>query len=208
MYVPRYYAETDLQHLDGLIAHDPFVTLITIQADGNPFASHLPVLYRRDGEQVLIEGHWARPNPQARHHGTALMIVHGPHAYVSPGWYPDKVAAARVPTWNYAIAHLYGSLDVYDDQPGLADLVTRLSARFEATVGSDWRFEMERADHVSQLRGIVGFRFVPERIELKFKLNQNHPAANVEAVAAMLSRQPHEDAEAIGAMMLDRLRSS
>lgn len=208
MYVPRYYAEINLQHLDGLIAHDPFVTLITIQADGNPFASHLPVLYRRDGEQVLIEGHWARPNPQARHHGNALMIVHGPHAYVSPGWYPDKEAAARVPTWNYAIAHLYGSLDVYDDQPGLADLVTRLSARFEATVGSDWRFEMERADHVSQLRGIVGFRFVPERIELKFKLNQNHPAANVEAVAAVLRRQPHEDAEAIGAMMLDRLRSS
>lgn len=208
MYLPRHYAETDLQHLDGLITDDPFVTLVTTDAAGRPFATHLPVLYRRDGAQVLIEGHWARPNPQARHRGNALMIVHGPHAYVSPGWYPDKEAAARVPTWNYAVAHLHGPLEPFEDEPALADLVSRLSARFEATVGSDWRFETERADHVSQLRGIIGFRFAPPSIELKFKLNQNHPAANVEAVAAVLLQQRGEDANAIAALMVDRLSSS
>lgn len=208
MYLPRHYAETDLQHLDGLIAHDPFVTLITIDADGNPFANHLPVLYRRDGEQALIEGHWARPNPQARHRGEALMIVHGPHAYVSPGWYPDKESAARVPTWNYAVAHLHGLFDTYDDEPGLADLVSRLSAQFEATVGSDWRFETERADHVSQLRGIIGFRFVPQRIELKFKLNQHHPPATIRAAATALSQQADSDANAIAALMLARTQPS
>ncbi|MEO6365142.1 MAG: FMN-binding negative transcriptional regulator [Luteimonas sp.] len=207
MYVPRHYAETELHHLDALIAQDPFVTLISVDDDGHPFASHLPVLYRRDGEQVLIEGHWARPNPQARRPGDALMIVHGPHAYVSPGWYPDKEAAARVPTWNYAVAHIHGSLEIYDDESGLADLVSRLSAQFETAVGSDWRFEMEREDHVSQLRGIIGFRFVPWQIELKFKLNQNHPAVNVEAVATALSRQAGEDANAIARLMLDRLKT-
>lgn len=206
MYVPRYYAETDLHHLDGLIASDPFVTLVTSDADGHPFVSHMPVLYRRDGEQVFIEGHWARPNPQARHRGEALMVVHGPHAYVSPSWYPDKEAAARVPTWNYAVAHLHGSLETYEDEPALADLVTRLSAHFEATAGSDWQFEPEREDHASQVRGIIGFRFVPVRIELKFKLNQNHPAANVQAVAAALSRQTDSDAHAIASLMLDRLQ--
>ena len=29
--------------------------------------------------------------------GEALLILHGPNAYVSPGWYPDKESAARVP---------------------------------------------------------------------------------------------------------------
>lgn len=205
MYTPRAFAETDLGELDRLIARDAFVTLITTDADGAPFASHLPVLYARDGERILIEGHWARPNPQARHAGPALLIVHGPHAYLSPGWYPDKETAARVPTWNYAIAHLYGTLEPTEDTAALAGIVDRLSQANEARVGKDWRFEPERQDHASQLRGIIGFRFRVERIELKFKLSQNHPEANVRAAAAGLREQDDPNAHEIAALMLERL---
>ena len=53
MYTPRAFDETDLGELDRLIARDAFVTLITTDADGVPFASHLPVLYARDGERIL-----------------------------------------------------------------------------------------------------------------------------------------------------------
>ncbi len=205
MYTPRHFAESDLAQLDALIARDAFVTLVSVDADGLPFASHLPVLYRRDGERVLIEGHWARPNPQVRHAGPALMIVQGPHHYISPGWYPDKEVSARVPTWNYAIAHLSGELQISDDTEVLADLVSRLSERFEASVGNDWRFERERDDHVSQLRGIVAFRFEPSRIELKFKLNQNHPEANVRNAADGLHALGNAQADEIATLMLDRL---
>lgn len=204
MYAPRAFAETDLTQLDALLAADPFVTLVTTDADGAPFASHLPVLYRRDGDRVLVEGHWARPNPQARHAGPALMIVHGPHAYVSPGWYPDKEAAARVPTWNYAVAHLSGRLQACEDDDALADLVSRLSDRFEASVGQAWRFEPGREDHRRQLRGIVGFRFEPERIALKFKLSQNHPAANRAAVADALSAMESPRERAVASLMRAR----
>lgn len=204
MYLPSNFAETDLAGLDWLLARDSFVTLIT-SADGLPFASHLPVLYTRDGERILIEGHWAKPNPQARHSGTALMIVHGPHRYLSPSWYPDKEEAARVPTWNYAAAHLYGRLDPTEDTTALADIVDRLSQANEALVGSDWRFEHDDERLTRQLRGIVGFRFVPERIELKFKLSQNHPAANVESAAAALRQQSAAPANEIAELMLDRL---
>ncbi|MDH5829886.1 FMN-binding negative transcriptional regulator [Luteimonas sp. M1R5S18] len=205
MYTPRAFAETDLAHLDALVAADPFVTLVTTGADGAPFASHLPVLYRRDGGHVLVEGHWAKPNPQAQHSGPALMIVHGPHAYVSPSWYPDKEAAARVPTWNYAVAHLSGTLHPFADEDALADLVSRLSDRFEASVGQAWRFEPGRDDHRRQLRGIVGFRFEPAHVELKFKLNQNHPVANRVAVAQALSGSDAADARAVAALMRERL---
>jgi len=186
-----------------LLANDPFVTLVS-SVDGLPFASHLPVLYAREDDRILIEGHWAKANPQASHGGKALMIAHGPHAYVSPGWYPDKDEAARVPTWNYAVAHLNGTLEASSDEDFLASIVDRLSIRHETAVGSDWRYEHARDDHRSQLRGIVGFRFVPEHIELKFKLSQNHPPANVQAVAAALSQQDDPDAKAIAAMMLER----
>lgn len=204
MYLPRAFAETDLAQLDALVAADPFVTLISTDADGATHASHLPVLYRRDGDALLIEGHWAKPNPQARHDGEVLMILHGPHAYVSPGWYPDKEEAARVPTWNYAIAHLRGVLERYDDEASLADLVSRLSERFEAQVGSDWQFEPQRDDHRSQLRGIIGFRFVPQRIEMKFKLSQNHPETNRRAVVDALHRQEDTGSKAVAELMQTR----
>ena len=50
------------------------------------------VLAEGNGDRIELRGHWARPNPQATHAGHALAIVHGPHAYVSPAWYPDKEA--------------------------------------------------------------------------------------------------------------------
>ena len=52
MYLPRAFAETDLAQLDALFAADPFVTLISNDDTGAPFASHLPVLYRRFGQSM------------------------------------------------------------------------------------------------------------------------------------------------------------
>jgi transcriptional regulator len=201
VYTPRAFASDDLGELDRLVARDPFVTVVTTGDDGAPLASHLPVLYRRDGERILIEGHWARPNPQARD-ADALLIVSGPHAYVSPGWYADKEPSARVPTWNYAVAHLYGRLRTTTDTDALASLVARLSERFESAIGSDWRYE---ETHRSQLRGIVAFAFEPARIELKLKLNQNHPPANVVGAAAGLRRLGGEAQREIAALMDEQL---
>ena len=109
MYLQRIFANDDLRRLDALIEADPFVTLITAGSDGLPLASQVPVLYQRDGDDVLIEGHWSRVNPQVAHHDRrALLIVQGPHAYISASWYPDKIEQSRVPTWNYSTAHLHG----------------------------------------------------------------------------------------------------
>jgi len=204
MYLPRAFAEHDLEALDRLAQRDRFITLITVR-NGEPTVSHLPVLYRRDGERVELIGHWARPNPQATHAGEALAIFHGPHAYVSPGWYPDKDEAARVPTWNYAIAHLRGTLSTFDDERALADVVDGLSIEHEASVGSDWRFEFERDDHRRQLRGIIGFRFVASEITLKFKLSQNHPMANRESVASKLEAQSREASRETASLMRERM---
>ena len=203
MYTPRHFVETDLAALDQLARNHPFATLITI-ADGEPFVSHLPVLYQRDTGGILLQGHWARANPQWRHGGEAKLILQGPHAYISPSWYPDKETAARVPTWNYAVAHLSGLLEIIEDEGDLAAIVSELTANHEADVGSDWRFEFEREDLRSQLRGIVGFRLRPTRIQVKFKLSQNHPQANIRSVAEHLAATG-ERGEVLAGMMLDQL---
>ena len=203
MYTPRYSATTDLTLLDGLAQGYPFATLITT-ADGAPFIAHLPVSYRRDGSAITVRGHWSRANPQWRHRGEATLLLHGPHAYVSPSWYPDKEAEARVPTWNYAVAHLSGPLEIIEDEAGLASIVSELTERHEAEAGSDWRFEFERADLRSQLRGIVGFALRPTRVEIKFKMSQNHPPANVRSVAEQLSLGG-ENSTAVATLMREQL---
>ncbi len=204
MYLPRAFAKTDLGALDWLARRDRFITLVTVH-DGEPTVSHLPVLYRREGDRIELIGHWARPNPQARHGGPALAIFHGPHAYVSPSWYPDKEEAARVPTWNYAVAHLRGQLSTFNDEASLAEVVDGLSREHEASVGQDWRFEFERDDHRSQLRGIIGFRFVAEQVTLKFKLSQNHPLANRESVITQLDASPREGGREVAMLMRERM---
>src|SRR5690606_347934 len=144
-------------------------------------------------------------NPQAGHTGAALVIVHGPHHYLSPDWYADKAEAARVPTWNYAAAHLTGQLQPLHAEQDLASIVARLGERFEPQVGGTWRYDHADPRERAQLRGIIGFRFVPTRIELKFKLNQNHPAANVSGAIAGLRRQPGERGAEVAALMESRL---
>lgn len=200
MHTPRAFVETDLVLLDDLLERDPFVTVVTVD-DGLPRATALPVLYRREGDRIVVEGHWSRANPQSRHQGDALLIIHGPHAYVSPAWYPDKQEQARVPTWNYAMAQLQGRLETIDGEDDKIDLLARLSAHFEAGAGSDWRFDPADPRERMQVRGIVGFRFLPTRIDIKHKLNQNHPLPNRESVASKLAASGIEREREIAAMM-------
>ena len=204
MYSPSAFVETDLAALDHLAAANTLLSLITVR-DTTPSVTHLPMLYRRVVGKVELRGHWARPNPQSGHAGAALAILQGPDAYVSPAWYPDKESQARVPTWNYAIAHLHGELVTFDDTASLARLVSDLSDHHEAAAGSDWRFEPGREAHARQLRGIVGFRMQVERISLTFKLNQNHPRANRVAVAERLDALATDRSRGVAALMRERL---
>ncbi|WP_313316586.1 FMN-binding negative transcriptional regulator [Stenotrophomonas sp.] len=195
------FAETDLHWLDRLLDRDPFVTLLTTGADGLPELTRLPVLYRRQGRQIALIGHWAKANPQSRYSGRAKVLVNGPQGYVSASWYPDKESAARVPTWNYAAAELVGELHRFDDAAALAQLLSDTSDFYEARVGQDWRFEPERDDHRPSLRAIVGFRLDVQQIQIKLKLSQNHPQANQLAVIEALSALDTPDARELAQWM-------
>lgn len=205
MYSPKYFTETDLLELDRLVEWNAFASLITT-IDGQPYVSHIPVLYERDEEQVVFRGHWAKPNPQWKGDPNALLIIHGPNAYISPGWYPDKEEKARVPTWNYTVAHIHGQLEITHEENELAAIVSELTEIHETHVGNDWEFEPEtREDHRRQLGGIVGFRLSAKQISIKFKLSQNHPAANIESVIGQLPDSNQRDASVIAQMMREQL---
>lgn len=202
MFIQRAFANPDPSRLDQLIAHNPFVALISSEDDGTPLATQLAVLYRRCGDAVHIEGHFARANPQTRHAGrTALLIVHGADAYISASWYSDKIEQACVPTWNYSAAHLYGPLQLIEDEAELCTHLGALSAFFEQRGGSDWRFDPDNPAERVQVRGVVGFRLCPTRIDIKDKLSQNHPVPNRRAVAARLLESGSPCAQRVGQTM-------
>jgi transcriptional regulator len=207
MYVPEYFNPGDLARLDWLAAHDAFGTLVS-SVGGAPFVTHLPVLYARTGERVTLTGHWARPNPQWRtiEGQRVLFIFHGPHAYISPRWYVEP--QRFVPTWNYAVAHVYGKVRLIQERDALERIVSALARTYEGEEREAWRLAGSDPGNLASLRGIVGFELAADEVQLKFKLNQNHPRGNVEGAIRGLRALSSQDAQATAALMESALAGS
>jgi transcriptional regulator len=204
MYNPPQFTTTDLNWLDWLAEHHPFGTLVS-QLDGAPFSSHLPVLYQRTEGHATLTGHWARPNPQWRDIETqrVLFMFQGPHAYISPRWYADT--AQQVPTWNYVAAHVYGTIRLVNDGPELEQIVVRLAEKFESGAATPWRLADSAPANRARLKGIVGFELRSEAVQVKLKLNQNHPTANVAGVIAGLRDTGSQENAAVATLMQKEL---
>lgn len=204
MYNPPHFTSTDLTWLDWLAEHHAFGTLVS-QVEGAPFATHLPVLCQRTDTQVVLTGHWARPNPQWRDIETqrVLFIFQGPHAYISPRWYADT--SKQVPTWNYVTAHVYGTLRVIHEAGELENIVTSLSTKFESSATTPWTLAGSDPANRARLRAIVGFKLLCDSVQIKLKLNQNHPAANVAGAIAGLRDTGSAEAAAVAALMQKEL---
>jgi transcriptional regulator len=200
MYNPPQFTSTDLTWLDWLAEHHAFGTLVS-QADGAPCATHLPVLYQRTDSQVILTGHWARPNPQwhdieGQH---VLFMFQGPHAYISPRWYADT--PRQVPTWNYVAAHVYGRVRIIHEGDELERIVVNLARQFESGAATPWTLADSDPANRARLKGIVGFELRSDSIQIKLKLNQNHPASNVAGAIAGLRGTGSEEAAAVAALM-------
>jgi transcriptional regulator len=190
VYVPAHFAADDAD-MRALLARAGAADLVTATATGLQ-ATFLPFLHDPSvGEHGALLGHFARNNDHWRAEpiGEALVVVHGPDAYVSPGFYPSKAEHGRVvPTWNYLTLHVHGRLVVHDDPVWVEDLVRRLTAAHEAAEPSPWSVDDAPRRFVDgQLRAIVGVELLISRIEGKAKLSQNRPPADVDGVVAGLT---------------------
>jgi transcriptional regulator len=206
MYVPPHFAQSDTTTLHAFIECHSFGLLVS-QVDGVPFASHLPMLLDRTaGPHGTVFGHMARANPHRRGLAglTALAVFSGPHAYVSPTWYEtDNV----VPTWNYTAVHAYGPVQLVEERDALLAIVQRSVALYEAAMPRPWVLDTTSPRVDQLLSHIVGFRIAIERLEGKWKLNQNHPAGRRAKVVRALRERGGEDALAVAELMQRMLPS-
>lgn len=178
MYIPSANRVTDRTRVNSFIQRNGFATVIT-QNDGRPWASHLPVLFDEASEgHGVLRSHMARANEQWRHFESGqevLCIFHGPHSYISPSSY---VMQETVPTWNYAVVHVYGMARVVEDEAVLRQIVTDTTTKYESHRPVPWQITLPEAALAVMLNAIVGFTIQITRIEAKFKLGQNRSQAD------------------------------
>jgi transcriptional regulator len=211
MYLPKHFEQTDTEAIARLLAAHPLATLAWQSAEGLT-AEHLPLMWDRgpgnvtnDSRLGTLRGHVARANPVWREAAgqQVLAAFQGPQAYVTPSWYPSKAAHAKVvPTWNYAVVHLHGSLRVIEDAPWLRALVGRLTDTHEASRAHRWQVDDAPADYIAtMLSAIVGIEIEVTRLQGKWKVSQNRSASDRAGVAAGLDSLAHEQAVAMSALV-------
>lgn len=182
MYIPGHFEESRTEAQHALMRAYPLATLIT-QTPGGMTANHIPLLLTQGTTSLgALQGHVARANPLWRELTSkqVLAIFQGPHAYITPSWYPAKQQTGRVvPTWNYLAVHAHAELRVIDDTEWLKAHLSELTFRQEREVPQPWALRDAPADYIDQLlAGIVGIEMTITRLEGKWKASQNQSAAN------------------------------
>ena len=204
MYVQEHFREEREETLHEFIRAFPFATLVT-SAPAGPEATHIPLVLDATSGGCVLRGHMARANPHWRYLGEgadALAIFLGPHAYVSPQWYPSKQTDGKVvPTWNYAAVHAHGSLRAVSDKAWLLANVTALTQQQEGAFAEPWAVSDAPADYVDKMLGaIVGVELVVTRLEGKWKLSQNRTGVDRDGARVGLAARDGASA-AVAAMM-------
>ncbi|MCK1357681.1 FMN-binding negative transcriptional regulator [Bradyrhizobium sp. 199] len=188
MFVPTLLAETRPDVLWELMRQNPLGTIVVggDQLDAN----HLP--FEIDRQRNTLQTHASRSNDLARCAGeNALVIFQGPNHYISPGWQPGRARHGRVaPSWNYAVVHAYGRINLIDDERWLLKHLDALAKPHEAHRTDPWDVSSAPADFVGGLiKRIIGIEIHVDRLIGKSQACQQYNAATREGVIAGLKSE-------------------
>ena len=184
-----YFELEDRDTIERLIRENPWATLVSNTSKGL-IASHYPILLDDERDDLTIVTHVGRPDEKVHELGEheMLVVVQGPHGYISSSWYGDFV---EVPTWNFITAHLSGVPEILDEDENFA-VLSRLVEHFEREVERPRTLDgtPEDAANAQRVRrGTVGLRLTPTRVVAKQKMSQNRPPEIVETILAELEGQ-------------------
>lgn len=190
MYEPPLFQEIRPDVLHGLLRAHPLGMLISNGPEG-PVANLLPFLLDADvPPNGRLRAHLARANPQWRllaenPASPVLIVFQGVDSYVTPSWYETKRETGKVvPTWNYAMVQVRGTVRVTEDQDWLAQQITELTASQEGRREAPWAVTDAPASFIqSQIKGIVGLEIQITDMRGKWKVSQNRPVADRVGVA-------------------------
>ncbi len=171
MYIPVANRVNERPRLIQFMQQYDFATLVC-NGDATPWVSFAPVMVRVVGDDVCLDFHLANTNGHnhALQSGAVVSaLFHGPHAFISPSWYPASPGA--VPTWNYAVVNASGVAIAHTTPSATLQMVNQLSELYGTPAyGPD--------DVPHMLKGITAYTMRVTSLEGKFKLGQNRPMAD------------------------------
>ncbi len=203
MHQPVHFRQNDREAMFALIRANPLGLLIhngggVLSADPVPF-----LIDAERGPHGVLRAHVARANPlwRAADGADVLVVFQDAGAYVTPSWYPSKRAHGKVvPTWNYATVHAAGTARAMEDPAWIRAQAEALTRAHEEPRPKPWRVDDAPADYLAQMfSAIVGIEIPIARLEGKWKVSQNRPAADRDGVSKGL----REEGGAAGARIAD-----
>lgn len=199
MYTPPDFNFNDLKEMIAFINQFTFGLLIT-SSDGLK-ATHIPLNY--DETSQTITGHISKANAQLNNwvNGQDVLVVfQGPHAYVSSGWYHHD----NVPTWNYVAVHVYGELEVWQDESKIKQALIDLVNHYEK--GEKKPLNVIEIDHLinKEIRGITFFEIKNLRFEGAKKLSQNRNKEDHQSIVNHLTNKNESNAQDIAKLMQEK----
>jgi transcriptional regulator len=176
LYVPKSFAIEEPEMLAFL--ESVGVGHVVTHAAAGLSSSFVPLLL--DRSSGAIRGHLSRGNDHWRAivNGTdALVLVTGVDAYISPSFYPTKSdTGSVVPTWNYELVQVHGTVRIVDDADYCEGVVRALTTHHEASFSEPWSVDDAPRDYIDKmLSAIVGIEITITGISGKRKLSQNRP---------------------------------
>ncbi len=185
LHTPHFLLE-DPAEVRRLIRENPWGTFVSSTGSGL-VASHYPILLDAvpepvegstelsagDDDGISVVSHMGRLDKDAHQLGTQelLLIVQGPHGYISPGWYDE---GDIIPTWNHVTAHLYGVPELLTEEENLA-VLSRLVDEFESRMPAPTSLQLAPEYSARVAKGTVGIRLRVTRFDARVKLSQNKP---------------------------------
>lgn len=180
------YLMTDVDEVKRLIRNHPWATFVSPASTGL-VASHYPAILEEDRDELSIVSHFGRPDERSHELGEheILVIIQGPHDYVSPSWYPEGQV---IPTWNHVTAHLYGTPEVLSEDENY-EMLSRLTDHFEDHRPDGRHLSQDEAGTRRAAKGTVGLRMRVTRFDARAKLSQNKTPEVVDDITAHLAER-------------------
>lgn len=169
-----------------LVEENPLGWIVMKDADG-PFATAAPVRPSRENDELsALIGHVPRRTRIARcmaGESGALILVLGPHGYISPSWMSDRTQA---PTWNFTSAQFVTEVRLVDDAVFLERHLRDLTVALERGRPQAWRLEDMGGRYESLAARVVAFEARIVAGDARFKLGQDENDGTLEEIIQAL----------------------
>jgi len=188
MYPPSHHQTVDKEKMIAVMQAYPLAILVTV-LDGNPLITHIPIIYNEISGKLVAHIDKFNPQVESLRDGAQVTVVfRGPDSYISPSIYSTK----QLPTWNYIIVHITGTISLIKDVDAAKDTMIEMTKFLE---GTEQKFILEKENKAMQhfINYIRAFDISITNWEGKFKLSQDKNLQDQENAKQQLIKDSMKD---------------